>query len=130
MESEPRWISVADIIEFNRLAVEETGEPFTIRDRGLLESAWGSPQHHWHYGERDVATLAVTLMMAVARNHPFEQGNKRAAFAAADAFMFLNGWEMGVTDYTQFADLIIQAITGEIEEDELVSVIAYSAYPA
>ncbi|HEX7823024.1 MAG TPA: type II toxin-antitoxin system death-on-curing family toxin [Sphingobium sp.] len=129
MPSEPRWISVEELIIFNRLAVEETGEPFLVKDQGLLESAWGKPQHHWHYGEEDVVVLAVALMMGVARNHAFEQGNKRTAFAAADAFLYLNGYELHATDYSEFADLIVQAITGAIEEVDLISVLAYSIAP-
>lgn len=127
--NEPRWLSVETIIEFNRLAVAETGEPFAVRDQGLLESASERPRNHWLYGEADVATLAVKLLLGIAQNHPFEQGNKRAAFAAADAFMYLNGYEINASDHEQLADFIVQVITGEIREDELITAFVYSSTP-
>lgn len=97
--SEAHRISIEKLVEFNKLAVDMTGEPFCIRDQSLLESAWAKPQNHWHYGERDVGTLTVQLLLGVARDHPFEQGNKRTAFAAADAFLYLNGYGLNMTDY-------------------------------
>lgn len=130
MLNEPRWLSVEQIVEFNRLAVEETGEPFAVRDRGMLESAWGNPKNRWCYGEADIVALAVSLLLAIARNHPFEQGNKRTGFAAADAFLYLNGYELTMPDRNEFADLIVQAITGQIEDEYLVSILAYSVEPS
>lgn len=126
MQNEPRWVSVEELIEFNRLAVQETGEPFCVFDHGMLESAWAKPQNHWHYGEQDIVTLAVHLLLGIARDHPFEQGNKRTSFAAADAFMFLNGYQLNTPDVDELADLIIQAITGEIDEIQLISAFAWS----
>lgn len=130
MENEPRWIGVDELIAFNRFAVEQTGEPFHIRDRGLLESAWAKPINCWHYdGERDVVVLAVALLLGVARDHPFEQGNKRTGFAAADAFLYLNGYDLEIADRTELADLIVQAITGQVEEERLIEVLAWSIEP-
>nr|WP_246204920.1 type II toxin-antitoxin system death-on-curing family toxin [Altericroceibacterium indicum] len=134
MVNEPRWLSVDDLITFNRLAVQQTGEPFSIRDQKLLESAWAKPQNHkttkpqnhWHYGEQDIVLLAVQLLLDIARDHPFEQGNKRTAFAAADAFLYLNGYEMHAPDGTPLADLIVQAITGDVDEAMLISAVAWS----
>lgn len=64
--------------------------------------------------------LAVALLLGIARNHPFTQGNKRTAFEAADAFLYLNGYELDVPDGPGFADLIVEVITGAVPERELV----------
>jgi death-on-curing protein len=93
LRSEPVWVTAKAVIRANQRAVTDAGEPFFIRDRGLLESALARAQNQWAYGENDLATLAVAVLLGVARNHPFGQGNKRAAFAAAEYFLFLNGWE-------------------------------------
>ncbi len=78
MASEPLWLSPDEIEDINRAIVAVTGETFFVRDQGLLESACARPQQHWHYDDqRDVVELAVALLLGVARNHPFEQGNKR-----------------------------------------------------
>ena len=37
---------------------------------------------------------AAALMEILANNHPFVDGNKRIAFAAADVFLRINGWRL------------------------------------
>jgi hypothetical protein len=41
--SEPVWLPVEDVIHANARLVFETGEPFHVRDVGLLESAVAKP---------------------------------------------------------------------------------------
>jgi death-on-curing protein len=83
-QNEPRWLEPDEVIELNRLIVDATGEPFLVRDYGLLASALAKPIQYWSYEhEDDAVTLAVTLLFGIAQNHPFEQGNKRTAFEAA-----------------------------------------------
>ena len=42
-------------------------------------------------GVRDEGALAAALMESLANNHPFIDGNKRAAFFVTDTFLRLNG---------------------------------------
>jgi death on curing protein len=91
--NEPVWLSAETVITINKDLVEETGEPFFLRDRGLLESAVAKPINRFHYdGVEDVLSLAMTLLFGVARNHAFEQGNKRTGFLAAVVFLEANGY--------------------------------------
>jgi death-on-curing protein len=84
LASEPDWLSPEEVGELNQIAVEQTGEPYILRDAGLLESACFSARHHWLYDDTAaIPDLAGVLLLALARNHPFAQGNKRTAFAAA-----------------------------------------------
>lgn len=120
MPSEPHWLTAQQLIAINEELVAITNEPHQLRDLGLLESAAAKPINHYHYGEQDVAALAVALLLGVARNHPFVQGNKRTALAAADAFLHLNGYRLALPD-TDLANLIVDAITGAASEDVLVA---------
>ena len=43
------------------------------------------------YGAPDVADLAASYGVGLAKNHPFVDGNKRAAFLALCMFLYLNG---------------------------------------
>lgn len=114
LPSEPRWLSIGDIIEFNRLIVAGTGEPFHLRDRGLLESAWARPMHVWSMlGDTAMPVLACQLLLGIARNHPFVQGNKRTALTAADGFLHINGYDLAADDEGPLADLIIAALGGD-----------------
>ncbi len=130
MPSEPHWLTAELLIQLNVRIVAETGEPHFVRDQGLLESALARPINHWHYDEQDVVPLAVALLLGLARNHPFGQGNKRTAFEAADAFLHLNGYELDLPDRTEAADLIVDVITGAKREDELLALFDRSLKPS
>ncbi len=88
-----------------------------------LESALARPVNYWHYGETDAVVLAVTLMVGIGQNHPFLQGNKRCAFAAADYFLYLNGYDLNIPDTIDLADFVCDVITGEVSQQRLVEVL-------
>ncbi|MCG7507976.1 type II toxin-antitoxin system death-on-curing family toxin [Mesorhizobium sp. IRAMC:0171] len=91
-----------------------TGEPYQLLSRDLLESAVASPINHYLYnGEIDVLRLAVILIVAIARNHPFEQGNKRTGWTAGMMFMALNGYEI-TWDSEEIAQELVKLISGDI----------------
>jgi death on curing protein len=46
--------------------------------------------NQWHYENARLPALAAAYAFSIARNHPFVDGNKRAAFAAMMAFLRLN----------------------------------------
>lgn len=123
MASEPTWLPADLIIEFNKLIVAETAEPHVLRDVGALENALAKPINYWSYGEVDAVVLAIALLVGIGRNHPFLQGNKRTAFAAADYFLDLNGYELTVEDSTDLADFVIDVINGDVSEQRLVETL-------
>ena len=89
--SEPRWLTVADILAIHSEQLTLFGGPAGVRDRGLLESALGRPLNQWHYQQAELAELAAAYAFGIARNHPFIDGNKRAAFAAMMVFLRISG---------------------------------------
>ena len=64
-----------------------------LRDRGLLESAVAAPQAS--FGGKplisDPIEVAAAYLFYLCRNHPFVDGNKRTALAAALVFLQVNG---------------------------------------
>jgi len=123
LRSEPLWLPPGQLIRLNQRLVAITGEPFLVTDYGLLESAWARQINAWHYGEDDWAVLAVSLMLGIARNHPFEQGNKRTGFAASVMFLNLNGLDLNTIDSEAFAETIIAAIERKIPDEALIRLI-------
>lgn len=90
------------------------------RDEGLLDSALARPQQLLAYGEPDFAALAAAYAYGIARNHPFVDGNKRAALLAAGMFLMLNGHRLQASQ----ADVVltIRALAaGNLEESTLAS---------
>lgn len=41
--------------------------------------------------------MAAAYLVSLARNHAFENGNKRAAFAACSTFLRMNGYQLTLT---------------------------------
>jgi death-on-curing protein len=62
-----------------------------VRDPGALEAALFRPQTGYY---EDIVTEAAALIESLAINHPFVDGNKRIAFAAADVFLRINCWRL------------------------------------
>lgn len=90
-EATPRWITKTLLLAIHGRLLAEHGGAIGLRDEGLLESALASPRNRFEYGETDVFELAAAYAFALTSNHPFVDGNKRAAFAAAGIFLELNG---------------------------------------
>ena len=79
----------------------------------LLDSALARPPFLLQYREPALADLAVAYLLGIARNHPFEQGNKRTGFLAATTFLKANGYQLAVGD----SEFIGEAITGALRDD-------------
>ena len=89
---EPRWVPrlVLEAVHLDQLR-EHGGRP-GLRDEHALESALARPRQKWSYEPAsDLAALAAAYAFGIARNHPFIDGNKRAAFLAMMVFLGLNG---------------------------------------
>ena len=116
--SEPVWLSEQLVIAFHDEQLREFGGPVGLRDQTMLGSALGRPQNKWSYGETDLAALAAAYAYGLARNHPFVDGNKRAALLSIIVFLGLNDVEFGASNAE--AVVIIQGLAaGEIEEEGL-----------
>lgn len=52
------------------------------------------PRNQFLYGVSDLYQISAAYAFALTRNHPFVDGNKRTAFAAAGLFLELNGHQL------------------------------------
>lgn len=116
--TEPVWVSVELVIDIHAEQLALFGGPEGIRDQGLLESALARAPNKHAYGEDDLAALAAAYAFGVARNHPFIDGNKRAAFACMIVFLGLNGIDFLVPEPEATAAILALA-AGEVEEEGL-----------
>lgn len=88
-----RFLSVDEVVEIHERLISRFGGPPGLRDRGLLESALFRPQTGYY---ADLPETAAALFESLLMNHPFVDGNKRAAFFATDVFLRMNGWKLKV----------------------------------
>lgn len=95
MTTQPRWVSRAAVLLLHAESLSAFGGALGLRDEGLLESALSRPLNLFAYENvTDLARLAAAYASGIARNHPFVDGNKRAAFATAGVFLKLNGLDL------------------------------------
>ena len=66
-----------------------------VREMALLESGVAAPQASFGGGSpyQDIAEVAAAYLFYLCKNHPFVDGNKRAALGACVVFLRLNGIE-------------------------------------
>lgn len=96
----------------------EHGGGSGTRDEGLVESALARPQNLALYGAPDVFDLAAAYAVALAKNHPFIDGNKRTAYVAMELFLVLNGAELTADDASATLTMLAVA-AGDIDEPTL-----------
>ena len=86
-----RWITKAGLLILHDVSIREHGGSRGIRDEGLLESALARPRNIALYEEHvSLWRLAAAYAFGITKNHPFIDGNKRAAFLAMNLFLEKN----------------------------------------
>jgi death on curing protein len=99
------------------------------RDEGLLESALARPQNLRAYEDvSDIFVLAACYGIALAKNHPFNDGNKRIAFIASLTFALVNGW-LVVAKQAQAAAMMLDVAAGEAGQTEMAAWLRGHAQP-
>ena len=116
--TEPEWLDVDIMIDVHAEQLALFGGPDGVRDSGLLESALARPINKFAYGETDLASLAAAYGFGIAKNHPFVDGNKRAAFASIIVFLGLNGVDFAPLPEAATA-IILALAAGEVSEESL-----------
>src|SRR5712664_905803 len=114
------WIEKPLALAIHDRQLAEHGGSSGVRDESLLDSALARPQQLFAYGDPapDLAALAASLAFGIARNHPFVDGNKRAAFGALIVFLGLNDIDFLVPPESATA-IILSLAAAEVSEEGL-----------
>lgn len=91
------WVDKQLLLLLHDESLAEHGGAAGIRDEGLLDSALARPLNLIAYGEPNLAELAASYGVGLAKNHAFVDGNKRAAFLAVGLFLRLNGHRLNAS---------------------------------
>jgi death-on-curing protein len=88
-------LSVEIVMEIHAEVIAGFGGSEGVREPTLLESAVAAPQASWagQSPYADLTEVAAAYLFYLCRNHPFVDGNKRAALGACIVFLKLNGVE-------------------------------------
>ena len=111
-------LTVNIVKEIHEAVLAEFGGSGGIRDEGLLHSAVAAPQATFG-GESpfaDLPEVAAAYLFYICRNHPFIDGNKRAAMTAAIVFLRLNDVEP-LPDSDKWEGLLLEVASSQLDRD-------------
>ena len=130
MKLEPRWVTKEGLVVLHDRSIALHGGAPGLRDEGLLESALTRPANLFHYeGVDDVCVLAATYLVAVVSNHPFADGNKRAAYLAMGLFLMKNGRRL-TAEPAEAALTVLSVAGGERDVDALAAWVRARSVPS
>ena len=111
-------LSVDIVKQIQQAVIEEFGGPLGVRDEDLLSSAVGATQATigGHSPFADAIEIAAAYLYYLCRNHPFVDGNKRTAMAAAIVFLRLNGIEPA-PDQPAWESLVMDVAASRLDRD-------------
>lgn len=112
-------LSVDIVREIHDEAIRRFGGSAGIRESTLLESAVAAPQASFAGVSpfHDLAELAAAYLFYLCRNHPFVDGNKRAALGACLVFLRINGLEPR-DDGPEWEQLVLEVAAGGIDREQ------------
>lgn len=104
----PRFVSLEEALAWQETAIAAYGGSRGLRDVTLLDSALAQAGQGFggHYAHEYPFGMAAAYAYHVAKNHPFVDGNKRAALLCCGGFLRMNGWDL-VSEGEHAADAIL-----------------------
>jgi death-on-curing protein len=111
----PAFLTLDEILSLHEDQIRRHGGSGGVRDIGLLQSAIGTVMATFggSFLHETLFEMAAAYLFHISRNHPFVDGNKRTAIAAALTFLEMNGIEIEA-DENALYDLVIGVATGEL----------------
>jgi death-on-curing protein len=108
-------------------SLAEHGGLTGLRDENAFHAALARPQHVFNYDPAaHIAGLAAAYGFGLIRDHPFNDGNKRAGFLAILLFLDLNRFELRV-EQAEATQVILEVAAGKMKEPELTNWIGHHA---
>ena len=120
MSREWKHFTVDAVREIHTRALEAHGGSDGLRDLALLESAVAAPQASWG-GEplmTDPHEIAAAYLFYICRNHPFVDGNKRAALASCLVSLEQNDlWKAEKLPVDDWESLTLDVAASRLDRD-------------
>ena len=115
MSPEPHFLDLHEITMIHEHQIEVYGGMPGIRDLGMLESALAMPSASFgdEYYHKDLFEMAAAYLFHLAQDHPYIDGNKRIAAAAAFHFLDMNGVLVDAPNVA-FRDLVFGVASGKV----------------
>ncbi|MBL9206708.1 MAG: type II toxin-antitoxin system death-on-curing family toxin [Opitutaceae bacterium] len=113
-------LTVEIVEEIHTAAITRFGGSLGLRDRSMLESAVAAPQASFAGASpfSDVIDVAAAYLFYLSSNHPFVDGNKRAALGACLIFLQLNELTPA-KDGPEWEAITLDVASGALRRDEV-----------
>lgn len=115
-----RWMQREALLRLHGMSLVQFGGLAGLRDEGLLDSALSRPEQLANYATPDVADISAAYAFGLAKNHPFVDGNKRAAFLALGLSLRLNGYRLTASQ-PEATQTILMLAAGDLSEEALAT---------
>ncbi len=114
---DPLFLTLDEVLSLHEDQIRRYGGSSGVRELGLLESAMGSVSATFGgtFLHETIFEMAAAYLYGICRNHPFLDGNKRTAVAAALTFLEINGMEIDAGE-DEFYDLVIGLAEGRVSK--------------
>jgi death on curing protein len=118
-----RFLSVSEVLLIHEDQIRRYGGGSGLRDVTLLESAVAQPAATFEGQDLhpDLIDKAAAYAFHLCSDHPFIDGNKRVALAAALVFLELNGVALGDPESVLYS-LMIEVASGRSGKREIAEV--------
>lgn len=118
------FLTLAEVIEIHSDQIKRYGGSHGIRDMNLLSSAIAMPHASFHgeFLHSDIYEMAAAYAFHLCNNHPFVDGNKRAALASALVFLELNGINISDPKGRLYEGMLGLA-EGKLKKDEFAGIL-------
>lgn len=99
-------IDASAIVALHDMAILADGGLPGMRDPGAFESAVAKIGNYLAYEAADLSSCAAALAFGLAKNHPFNDANKRTAYLAMDSFLRVNGFKIVAPEDEQVEQMV------------------------
>jgi death on curing protein len=123
------WLTRGQLLAIQEKQLHEHGGVAGVRDENALEGALARPPNLCHYEKAALPALVAAYAHGIAKNHPFCDGNKRAAFMCAYVFLGLNGQEITLTE-PKAIEVMLALASGSMSQAEFAESIRKHISPA
>ncbi len=110
------YVTVSEALLIHATLLKKFGGTSGSVDLGLLESALFRPQTGYY---PDLISEAAALFESLLMNHPFTDGNKRAAFGVTDVFLRINGYSFKTDSQKIYKKMIDLLESGEVNHQNI-----------
>lgn len=114
------FLKLDDVFTLHAEQIARFGGDSGIRDLDLLKSALGTPEatYDGEYLHTDIYEMAAAYLFHICKNHPFVDGNKRTAYAAAFLFLGLNDEVVRPTAQAALEAFVVGVADGSVSKAE------------